>query len=100
MKCTVKIAQTKRQMDDFVKLPRKIYQGNPYYVPDMEADVRRWFDPKHNPGLQHSEVLPFVAYSEEGEPVGRIVGIINHKANQIWKGSCVRFGWRTSLSPC
>ena len=84
MKCTVKIAQTKRQMDDFVKLPRKIYQGNPYYVPDMEADVRRWFDPKHNPGLQ---------YSEEGEPVGRIVGIINHKANQIWKGSCVRFGW-------
>ena len=93
MKCTVKIAQTKRQMDDFVKLPRKIYQGNPYYVPDMEADVRRWFDPKHNPGLQHSEVLPFVAYSEEGEPVGRIVGIINHKANQIWKGSCVRFGW-------
>ena len=93
MKCTVKIAQTKRQMDDFVKLPRKIYQGNPYYVPDTEADVRRWFDPKHNPGLQHSEVLPFVAYSEEGEPVGRIVGIINHKANQIWKGSCVRFGW-------
>lgn len=93
MKCTVKIAQTKRQMDDFVRLPRKIYKGNPCYVPDMEADVRRWFDPKHNPGLQHSEVLPFVAYSEEGEPVGRIVGIINHKANQIWKGSCVRFGW-------
>ena len=93
MKCTVEIVQTKRQKNDFVKLPSKIYKGNPYYVPDMETDVRRWFDPKHNPGLQHSEVLPFVAYSEEGEPVGRIVGIINHKANKIWKGSCVRFGW-------
>ncbi len=93
MKCIVRIVQTKRQMNDFVELPRKIYKGNPYYVPDLESDVRGWFNPKHNPGLQHSEVVPFVAYSEKGEPVGRIVGIINHKANRIWKGSCVRFGW-------
>ena len=92
MKCSVKAVETKSQMNDFLGLPRKIYRGNPYYVPDMETDVRDWFDPKHNPGLQHCEVLPFVAYSCEGEPVGRIVGIINHKANQIWKGSCVRFG--------
>ena len=80
-------------MTDFVELPYKLYKGNPYYVPDLEADVRGWFDPKHNPGLQHSDIIPFVAYSEKGEPVGRIVGIINRKANQIWKGSCVRFGW-------
>ena len=93
MKCIVKEVQTKAQMNDFVAVPRKIYRGNPYYVPDMESEVRKWFDPKHNPGFQHCEVIPFVAYSETGEPVGRIVGIINHKANKIWKGSCVRFGW-------
>ncbi len=93
MKCTVEAVQTKRQMNDFVKLPWKIYKGNACYVPDMESDVRGWFNPKHNPGLQHSEVAPFVAYNEKGEPVGRIVGIINHKANEIWNGSCVRFGW-------
>ena len=93
MKCTIKAVQTKRQMDDFVKLPRKLYKGNSCYVPDLESDVRGWFNPKHNPGLQHCEVIPFVAYDEEGKPVGRIAGIINHKANEIWKGSCVRFGW-------
>ena len=93
MKCTIKTVQTKQQMDDFVGLPRKIYEGNPYYVPDMEMDVRRWFQPKHNPGLQHCDVIPFVAYDEEGKPVGRIAGIINRKANEVWKGSCVRFGW-------
>ena len=90
MKCTIKTVQTKQQMDDFVGLPRKIYEGNPYYVPDMEMDVRRWFQPKHNPGLQHCDVIPFVAYDEEGKPVGRIAGIINRKANEVWKGSCVR----------
>lgn len=93
MKCTVETVRTKRQMNDFLALPRKIYRGNPNYVPDWESDVRKWFNPKHNPGLAHCDVVPFVAYSEEGEPVGRVVGIINHKANQIWKGSCVRFGW-------
>ena len=56
MKCTVEAVQTKRQMNDFVKLPWKIYKGNSCYVPDMESDVRGWFNPKHNPGLQHSEV--------------------------------------------
>ena len=80
-------------MTDFVELPKKLYKGNSCYVPDLEKNVRAWFDPKHNPGLQHSDVVPFVAYSEAGEPVGRIVGIINHKANETWKGSCVRFGW-------
>lgn len=93
MKCTIKTVQTKQQMDDFVGLPRKIYKGNPYYVPDLEMDVRRWFQPEHNPGLQHCDVVPFVAYDEGGRPVGRIAGIINRKANEVWKGSCVRFGW-------
>ena len=59
----------------------------------MEKDVRSWFDPRHNPGLQHCEVQPFVAYNEAGEAVGRIVGIVNHRANQVWKNRCVRFGW-------
>jgi hypothetical protein len=93
MKCTVEAVQTKRQMNDFLMLPQKIYRGNSCYVPDLERDVRAWFDPKHNPGLQHSDVAPFVSYNEKGEAVGRIVGIINHKANQVWKSHSVRFGW-------
>ncbi|MBQ7527704.1 MAG: N-acetyltransferase [Bacteroidaceae bacterium] len=93
MRCTVTKVVTKRQMDDFVELPKKLYKGNSCYVPDLEQDVRNWFDPRHNPGLKHSDVLPLVAYNTEGEAVGRIVGIINRKANETWKGSCVRFGW-------
>ena len=93
MNVTIQAVQTKRQMNDFIALPRKIYKGNTCYVPDMEADVRGWFDPKHNPGLAHCDVQAFVAYNEKGEAVGRIAGIVNHKANKRWKGSCVRFGW-------
>ncbi|MBO7118849.1 MAG: N-acetyltransferase [Bacteroidaceae bacterium] len=93
MKCTVKAVQTRRQMNDFLALPRVIYRGNPCYVPDLESEVHDWFDPNRNPGLKHCDTALFVAYNESGKPVGRIVGIINHKANEIWKGRCVRFGW-------
>ena len=93
MKCTVKTVQTRRQMNDFLALPRVIYRGNTCYVPDLESEVLDWFDPNHNPGLKHCDIAQFVAYNEVGKPVGRIVGIINHKANEVWKGACVRFGW-------
>lgn len=92
MKYIIEKVITKKQMNDFVKLPRKIYKDNPYYVPDMDRDIRDMFNWKKNPGLRISDVQPFIAYSEDGEAVGRICGIINHKANNIWHTCTVRFG--------
>ena len=51
----VKEADTRETMNDFVALPRRLYAGNPYYVPDLDSDVRATFDPKKNAGLEFSE---------------------------------------------
>ena len=80
----------KREMDDFIRLPYLIYQGCPQYVPDMVKDVRNLFDRHKNPAYEFSQIQPFVAYCNE-VPVGRIVGIINRKANEKWKTRNVRF---------
>ena len=40
--------------------------------------------------MKFSTLQPFVAY-KDGRPVGRIVGIINHKTNNTWKTKNVRF---------
>ena len=87
----VKKVTTKREMDDFVRLPSRLYRDCPQYVPDMERDIRDMFDPRKNAGLGFCEVQPFVAYYWS-TPVGRIVGIINHRANRKWERRCVRFG--------
>ena len=78
-------------MDDFVRLPSRLYRDCPQYVPDMERDIRDMFDPRKNAGLEFCEVQPFVAYYWS-TPVGRIVGIINHRANRKWERRCVCFG--------
>ena len=44
-KVNVKEVKTKREMDDFVRLTERLYAGCPYYVPDMDTDIRDTFDP-------------------------------------------------------
>ena len=92
MKGSVEIikVKTSRQMDDFVRFADKIYKDCAQYVPDLERDVRALFSPKTNPGLEFSNIQPFLAY-RDGEAVGRVVGIINRHANEKWQVRNVRF---------
>jgi hypothetical protein len=80
----------KREMDDFIRLPYRIYKNCPQYVPDLNMEIRNLFNQKKNPASKFSQIQPFVAY-RNGECVGRIVGIINRKANEKWKTRNVRF---------
>ena len=89
---TVKTVSTKSELRDFVRLPRRIYAHYPCYVPDMESDVRDTFSPQKNAELESSEIQPFIAYAD-GQPAGRIVGIVNHRANEQWHTRNARFGF-------
>jgi GNAT superfamily N-acetyltransferase len=91
MKVEIRKVTCRRNMDDFVRLPRMMYRGVPQYVPDLERDVVAVFCRKSNPGLEFSDVQPFVAYRDD-VPVGRIAGIMNRKANERWQQRVVRFG--------
>lgn len=77
-------------MDDFIYLPKSLYAGIRQYVPDMDSDIRDTFKPSKNKDLAYANIQPFVAY-KDGKVAGRIVGIINHKANNIWNKDVVRF---------
>jgi len=80
----------RRTLNDFIGVVDDIYRDCRQYVPDMESDVREFFDARKNPGLEFSDVQGFVAY-RGGKAVGRIIGIVNHKANERWHTRNVRF---------
>ncbi len=86
----IRKADNRKRMKDFLHVARSIYHGCLQYVPDWEDDILDYFDPKQNSGLHFCDVQPFVAYRHD-VPVGRIVGIVNHKANKRWQVSNVRF---------
>lgn len=81
---------TKKEMNDFISLPRRIYNGCNQYVPDMDLDVRDFFNPKENSSLRFADTQLFVAY-KDNEIVGRIAGIISYNSNSVWNKKLVRF---------
>ena len=58
----------------------------------MPLDDLATFDKNKNAAYEFSEAEFYLAY-KDGEVVGRVAAIINHKANEAWKVKQVRFGW-------
>lgn len=83
---------TKRELNRFVKFGIDLYKNNPYYCPPIVFDEVNTFNPKGNPALEVCDFVIYMAY-RNGEIVGRIVGIVNHRANEAWGVKKCRFGW-------
>ena len=58
----------------------------------MPSDDLVTFDKEKNGAFDFSEAECYLAY-KDGKIVGRVAAIINHKANEAWNVSQVRFGW-------
>ena len=89
-KVTVEKVTTKQQMHDFIHVVDIIYRDCPQYVPEFESAMYELFKVRTISGLEFSDIQTFVAY-RDGEPAGRVVGIINRKANKKWKAKNARF---------
>ena len=92
MAVTIKEVQTRRQLRTFVNFPEKLYRDNPYYVPPLVFDQMDTLDQKKGAAQEFCDSKLFLAY-KDGELVGRVAAIVNHKANEQWNHKEVRFGW-------
>lgn len=92
MSVTVKQVSSAEDMKRFVKFNLQLYKNNPYHVPGLIKDELVTLDPRKNPAFQFCEAAYFLAY-RNGKIVGRIAGIINHRANETWNQNNARFGF-------
>ena len=81
MSITIQEISGTRGLKKFAKFPINLYKGNEYYVPALVLDEVGTLNSKNNPAFDFCESVYYMAY-KDGEPVGRIAGIINHKANE------------------
>lgn len=89
---TVKEVITKKDFKAFLHFPYELFKNDRMWVPSLISDEKTTFNKKKNPVLEFCSYKIFMAY-RDGKVLGRIVGIINEKANSIWQESRVRFGW-------
>ncbi len=92
MPIVIKKIEDKNQLVEFVNFGIKLYENSPYYVPPLIRDELNTFNKKTNPVFEFCESAHFLAY-KDNKIVGRIVGIVNHKANEKFDEKAARFGW-------
>ena len=82
--------KTGKQRKEFVDFPIKLYRDNPNYIPGVFSDSLAAITPEKNKAFNFSEARFWLA-KRDGETVGRIGAIINHKANEKWDNNQMRF---------
>ena len=86
------IKQTNKDLGKFIRFSTDLYEGNPYYVPDLQFDEIGNMKSSQNPAFDFCESIYYMAY-RDGKAVGRIAGIINNQVNERNNSKTVRFGY-------
>jgi len=80
-----------RTLKQFINLPWTIYRDDPYWVPPLKSDVKELLSQKH-PFYDHAERKLFLAL-KNGQPVGRVAAILNHRHNEFHSEKTGFFGF-------
>lgn len=81
MQPEIRKVTTKRDLNQFIKLPWKIYKGDKCWVPPLISDVKSSLDPVKNPVLSKIKYELYLAI-QDGKPVGRIYAGIDTYLNE------------------
>jgi hypothetical protein len=86
----------RKDLRDFISLPEKIHAHHKNWVPPIYLDERQYFNPKKNRAFSYCDTSLFLAFQDEN-PVGRIMGIVNHRYNRLRNERTARFSRLESL---
>jgi hypothetical protein len=73
--------ESKAQVRRFVRIPYRLYENHPQWVPPLFIDAESYLNRKKHPFYEHSEVDFFIAV-RDGRDVGRITVIENKSFNK------------------
>src|SRR3954452_3596082 len=94
MAATVEIrpARSKADINAFLKLPFRLYEGDPHWVPPLLFERRQFLDRAKNPFFEHAEAESFLAY-RDGRVVGRATAQVDFGFQQFQDNKWGQFGF-------
>jgi len=84
--------QKGKDLKTFILLPEKIHAGHANWVHPLVTDDWKYFDIKKNKAFGYCDTILLLA-CKDGRPVGRAMGIINHRYNEHRNEKTARFGY-------
>jgi hypothetical protein len=87
----VETVKTRRDFNRYMEFPRRVYKGDPNWVPPLNMDFKEKLDIKKNPFFEHAVREQFLAF-RDSEVVGRVLGIVDDNHNSFHNEKIVFFG--------
>jgi len=82
MSLEIREVKTKKDLKKFIHFPFHIYRNDPYWTPPLLRDEYAYYEPNRNSRMRNYPHLLLLA-SKNGKLTGRILGLINEKANRL-----------------
>lgn len=83
-------------LQQFLQLPWRIYQDDPYWVPPILSHQRDFLDPRRGPFFEIGEAEYFLAF-HQGQPAGRISAHVNRLHDKYHGPESGFFGFFESI---
>lgn len=87
----IQIVNNQKSLNEFIRLPWKIYNNNPHWVPPLIRDIEFKLNRAKNPYFEHSKMELFLCI-HNNEILGSIAAVINHRHNEIHNENTAFFG--------
>jgi GNAT superfamily N-acetyltransferase len=92
MEIVIKPVCTRSDLRKFIHLPAKIHKGHENWIPPLYSDEWEFFNAQKNKAYDYSDVILLLAYRDK-KLVGRVMGIINRKYNDLHHEKNARFNY-------
>jgi len=73
--------QDEAGLEEFLRIPWRIYRQDPFWVPPLLPEQRKFLDQRRGPFFEIGEAQYFLAF-RNGEPVGRISAHLNRRHDE------------------
>jgi hypothetical protein len=84
--------KSNRDLNEFIYLPLHFHRRNPYWVPPVYIDEKKFFNPEKNKSFSYCETIRILA-RKNSKVTGRAMGIIHKAYNEMKSEKTARFGW-------
>jgi hypothetical protein len=86
----IKEVKSRKELRQFIYLPANIHRDHTQWVPPIYVEEWKYFNSYKNRAFSYCDTILFLAI-RNGEPQGRIMGIINHRYNSYRQEKYARF---------
>lgn len=94
---TIREVLTKKELRTYINLPAEINRNNKNWVPPLYMDEWVLYDKRNNKSYLYADTVQYLAWRGK-KPVGRIMGIINKRYNEIHNEKHGRFCFMESYN--